>query len=118
MAAHARRPDHGQRRERRRLAVGILPAVVPIVAIVPVVAVVAVVPGVARVPGVVVPVIVRMGEGGGGAEGEESGQGGEENQSAATQVTPSFNQSPLNDLQSSPPEFNSRRQSSLNFGWL
>ena len=112
MAAHARRPDHGQRRECRRLTVGILP--VAVVRIVAIVAVVAVVPGVARVPGVVVPVIVRMGEGGGGAEGEESGQGGYENQSAARPDTPSFNQSPLNDLQSSPPEFKSRVQPSLN----
>src|SRR5262249_9631982 len=88
--------------------------IVAIVTVVPVAAVVAIVTGVARLPGVVVPGIAGIGEGGGGAEGEESGQGGYENQSAAPPVTPSFNQSPLDDLQSSSPEFKSRVQPSLN----
>jgi len=50
---------------------------------------------------------------GGGTEGEQSRQSGDENQSAALPVRPSFDQSASNDLQSSPPELESRIQPSL-----
>src|SRR2546425_6910032 len=50
---------------------------------------------------------------GGGNGGEPKPQSGDEEQSAALPVRPSFDQSASNDLQSSPPELESRIQPSL-----